>query len=108
MKKNKKQFSEEELAAYIDGALPQSRAMDLESSLTDDMLELIGVTRAAIEQIPQDNVVLFPEWGDIASRANPFSRHRNPLAMAGFLGNEEEDTETPSNDPESGPEEKEE
>lgn len=91
MKKDKKQISEEELAAYIDGRLSQTRSHDLESSLTDDTLELIGVTRAAIEEVPKENIVLFPRWSDLASTVNPFFRQRNPLAMAGFLGDEDEE-----------------
>ena len=52
----KKQFTEEELAAYIDGTLPEFRMHDLESSLTDDTLELIGVTRAALGMVAEDGV----------------------------------------------------
>lgn len=94
MEKDKKQISEEELAAYIDGRLSQTRSRDLESSLTDDTLELLGVSRAAIEEIHKENVVVFPRWSDLASTVNPFHRQRNPLAMAGFLGDEDEEAST--------------
>lgn len=93
MSMNKKPFSEEELAAYIDGTLPESRKRDVESSLTDDMLELIGVTKAALGKVPGDNVVPFPEWGSVKPSSHLFDRSQNPLAMAGFLGDDEsEDT----------------
>lgn len=94
MKKDKKQISDEELAAYIDGHLSKSRTHDLESSLTDDTLELIGVTRVAIEKIHEESIVIFPKWSDIASNINPFWRQRNPLAMAGFLGDEDDEEES--------------
>ncbi len=92
MKKDKKQITEEELASYIDGRLAKSRVRDLESSLTDDTLELIAVTRAAIEEVPSDNVVIFPKWNDIAASPHPFFRQLNPLAMAGFLGDEDDES----------------
>lgn len=91
MKKDKRQITDEELAAYIDGHLSRSRSRDIESSLTDDTLELIGVTRAAIEEIPEERTVIFPRWSDIAVASTPFFRQRNPLAMAGFLGDEAEE-----------------
>ena len=99
MKKDKKQISEEELAAYIDGRLSASRSAELESSLTDDTIELLGVTRAAIEKVPKDNVVIFPNWSDLTATSNPFFRQRNPLAMAGFLGDEDSD-DMATNEPE--------
>lgn len=101
MKKDKKQFSEEELAAYIDGRLSASRSADLESSLTDDTIELLGVTRAAIENVPKDNVVIFPKWSDLTASSNPFFRQRNPLAMAGFLGDDDNE-DMATNEPENG------
>lgn len=107
MKKDKKQFSEEELAAYIDGRLSASRSADLESSLTDDTIELLGVTRAAVEKVPKDNVVNFPKWTDLSASSNPFFRQRNPLAMAGFLGDEDnEDMATDEFEDERDSEEK--
>lgn len=105
MKKDKKQISEEELAAYIDGRLSASRSADLESSLTDDTIELMGVTRAAIEKVPKDNVVIFPKWSDLSASSNPFFRQRNPLAMAGFLGDEDNEdmaTDEAENEKDSG------
>ena len=95
MKKDKKQISEEELAAYIDGRLSLFRMQALESSFTDDTLELIGVTRAAVEEVREDNVISFPQWKDIAAAPHPFYPHRNPLAMAGFLGDGDEEEDTP-------------
>ena len=107
MKKDKKQISEEELAAYIDGRMSASRSAELESSLTDDTIELLGVTRAAIEKVPKDNVVIFPKWSDQTATSNPFFRHRNPLAMAGFLGDEDsDDMATDESEDENNAEEK--
>lgn len=107
MKKDKKQISEEDLAAYIDGSLFASRSTDLESSLTDDTIELLGVTRGAIEKVPKDNVVIFPKWSAITASSNPFLRQRNPLAMAGFLGDENnEDMATDESEYENNSEEK--
>lgn len=105
MKKDKNKISEEELAAYIDGRLSASRSTALESSLTDDTIELLGVTRAAVEKVPKDNVVLFPKWRDLSASSNPFFRQRNPLAMAGFLGDEDNEdmaTDESDNEKESG------
>lgn len=99
MKKGKKQISEEELAAYIDGRLSASRSADLESTLTDDTIELIGVTRAAIGKVPKDNVISFPKWNDISDTSHPFSRLRNPFAMAGFLGDEDDEEASAKPDP---------
>ena len=109
----KKEFTEEELAAYIDGTLSESRQKDLESSLTDDMLELIGVTRAALgmaaeeaegpvaDKADKGNVVTLPSWEDRKPSSNVFTGSwGNPLAMAGFLGDDEDDEEDdgPEND----------
>ena len=103
MKKDKKQITEEDLAAYIDGRLSASRSAELESSLTDDTIELLGVTRAAVEKVPKDNVVIFPKWSDLSASSNPFFRQRNPLAMAGFLGDEDnEDIATDEDEKDSG------
>ena len=100
----KKQFTEEELAAYIDGTLSESRMQDLESSLSDDTLELIGVTRAALgmsaenvkepvtEKTGKGNVVILPNWEDRKPSSNVFTgAWGNQIAMAGFLGDDEDD-----------------
>lgn len=105
MKKDSKQITDEELAAYIDGRLSVSRSTNLESSLTDDTIELLGVTRAAIEKVPKSNIITFPKWNDIDVSSIPFIRQGNPLAMAGFLGDEdnaEMATEESENEKESG------
>lgn len=105
MKKKKKQISEEELAAYIDGRLSASRSADLESSLTDDTIELLGVARAAIVKVPKDNVIFFPKWSDLSASSNPFFRQQSPFAMAGFLGDEDNEdmaTDESENDNDSG------
>lgn len=91
MKKKKIQITEEELAAYIDGRLSASRSAYLESSLTDDTIELLGVTRAAIEKVPKHTPVIFPKWNDISISSNAFYHQRNPFAMAGFLGDDDND-----------------
>ncbi len=36
-------------------------------------------------------MTIFPKWGDLTTTSNPFFRQRNPLAMAGFLGDEDSD-----------------
>ena len=104
MKKDKRQITDEELAAYIDGHLSRSRSRDIESSLTDDTMELIGITRAAIEEIPEGRTVIFPRWSKRAAAAHPFFRQRNPLAMAGFLGDELEEAANEVPDAEESPE----
>ena len=95
----KKQISEEQFAAYIDGRLSGDKAREIESSLTDDTLELIGVTRAAVKEVHSDNVISFPSWHDVASASNPFFGQRNPLAMAGFLGDDAEESEEEEDKP---------
>ena len=91
MKKDMKPITEEELAAYIDGSLSASRLADVEASLTDDRLELLGVTRAAVRKVPGDKGAHFPGWKDVPASSVPVFRLHNPLAMAGFLGDEEGD-----------------
>ena len=101
-----KQFTEEELAAYIDGTLPEFRMHDLESSLTDDTLELIGVTRAALGMVAEDgvepvteeaeksNVVRLPDWESRKPSSHVIIGNWNaPIAMAGFLGDDEDEDE---------------
>lgn len=103
-KKDMKPITEEELAAYIDGSLPASRRADIEASLTDDTIELLGVTRAALRKVPADEGTDFPGWKDVPASSVPAFRLHNPLAMAGFLGEEEDDdkaVDVPEN--ENGP-----
>ena len=54
-----------------------------------DTLEILNVSRRAIDEFPSDNVISLPSWNNVA--ANSIRPLYEPLAMAGFLGDSNAD-----------------
>ena len=82
-----KQFnkiSDEELAAYLEGMLSEKESARIDAAMDIDTLEILNVSRKAIDEFPSDNVITLPSWGNVpAASIRPMYE---PLAMAGFLG----------------------
>ena len=87
-----KQFnkiSDEELAAYLEGMLSEKESARIDAAIDIDTLEILNVSRKAIDEFPSDNVITLPSWGNIAAASiRPMYK---PLAMAGFLGDSNAD-----------------
>ena len=82
-------ITDEQLAAYIEGLASCSRQDLIEQNMDVDTLEVLGVSRKVLEEFADGNVIALPSWDDCACRdASP--RMYNPLAMCGFLGDNEE------------------
>lgn len=82
-----KQFnkiSDEELAAYLEGVLSEKESARIDAAMDIDTLEILNVSRKAIDEFPSDNVITLPSWGNVA--ATSIRPMYEPLAMAGFLG----------------------
>ncbi len=87
-----KQFnkiSDEELAAYLEGMLSDKESAKVEAAMDIDTLELLNVSRKAVDEFPSDNVISLPSWGNVAAAS--MRPMYEPLAMAGFLGNSNAD-----------------
>ena len=87
-----KQFnkiSDEELAAYLEGMLSENKSARIDAAMDVDTLEILSVSRKAIDEFPSDNVITLPSWGNVdAASIRPVYE---PLAMAGFLGDSNAD-----------------
>lgn len=77
------EISDEQLAAYLENILSTDEAADLERKMDADTLEVLGVSRRALQDTG------LPAW-DIADDEYPDTSVRH-YAMAGFLGDENED-----------------
>lgn len=87
-----KQFnkiSDEELAAYLEGMLSDKESAKVEAAMDIDTLELLNVSRKAVDEFPSDNVISLPSWGNVAAAS--MRPMYEPLAVAGFLGNSNAD-----------------
>ncbi len=87
-----KQFnkiSDEELAAYLEGMLSDKESAKVDAAMDIDTLEILNVSRKAIEEFPSDNVISLPSWGNVAAAS--IRPMYEPLAMAGFLGDSNAD-----------------
>lgn len=87
-----KQFnkiSDEELAAYIEGMLSEKESARIDANMDIDTLEILNVSRKAIDEFPSDNVITLPSWGNVAAAS--IRPMYEPLAMAGFLGDSNAD-----------------
>jgi hypothetical protein len=83
MKKINK-ISDEELAAYLEGMLSDKESAMVDAAMDIDTLEILNVSRRAIDEFPADNVISLPSWDNVAvASIRPMYE---PLAMAGFLG----------------------
>ena len=87
-----KQFnkiSDEELAAYLEGMLSDKESAMVDAAMDIDTLEILNVSRRAINEFPSENVISLPSWGNVsAASIRPMYE---PLAMAGFLGDSNAD-----------------
>lgn len=82
-----KQFNkipDEKLAAYLEGLLSDKETAVVDTAMDIDTLEILNVSRKALEEFPTDNVISLPSWENVAA-ASTRSMYE-PLAMAGFLG----------------------
>jgi hypothetical protein len=87
-----KQFnkiSDEELAAYIEGMLSEKESARIEANMDIDTLEILNVSRKAIDEFPSGNVITLPSWGNVAAAST--RPMYESLAMAGFLGDSNAD-----------------
>jgi len=87
-----KQFnkiSDEELAAYLEGMLSDNESAMVDVAMDVDTLEILNVSRKAMDEFPSDNVISLPSWGNVA--ATSIRPMYEPLAMAGFLGDSNTD-----------------
>ena len=82
-----KQFnkiSDEELAAYLEGKLSDKESAQVDATMDFDTFEVLNVARKAMGEFPTDNVFSLPSWDNVtATSVRPMYK---PLAMAGFLG----------------------
>ena len=87
-----KQFnkiSDEELAAYLEGMLSDKESAMVDAAMDIDTLEILNVSRRAIDEFPSENVISLPSWGNVS--AVSIRPMYEPLAMAGFLGDSNAD-----------------
>ncbi|WP_297908302.1 hypothetical protein [uncultured Parabacteroides sp.] len=87
-----KQFnkiSDEELAAYLEGMLSEKESARIDAAMDIDTLEILNVSRKAINEFPSDNVITLPSWGNVAAAS--IRPMYEPLVMAGFLGDSNAD-----------------
>ena len=82
-------ITDEQLAAYIEGLTSCGQQELVERNMDVDTLEVLGVSRKALEEFESSNVIALPTWDECAP-CDDSPRLYNPLAMCGFLGDEEE------------------
>ncbi len=82
-------ISDEELAAYLEGLLSDKDSALVDAAMDIDTLEILNVSRKALDEFQADNVISLPSWENIA--ATPIRPMYEPLAMAGFLGDSNAD-----------------
>lgn len=85
---NELKFTDEQLAAYIEHALPADECDSIDSAMDIDTLEVISASRKAVDSFVPDNIISLPSWNDISALNIP--QDSQPLAMCGFLGDEDE------------------
>lgn len=93
-------ISDEELAAYLEGMLSKENSARVDAAMDIDILEVLNVSRNALEEFPSDNIITLPSWDNVAAAS--IRPMYEPLAMAGFLGDcnseETEDEEVEEDD----------
>lgn len=77
-------ITDEQLAAFLEGRLPEKGREEVLAAMDVDTLEVLGVSRRALRQGQ------LPSWKD-ADGADVFRVVNRPLAMAGFLGDPDAD-----------------
>ena len=87
-----KQFnkiSDEQLAAYLEGMLSDRESAMVDDAMDIDTLEILNVSRKALDEFPTGNVISLPSWENVATVS--ILPMYEPLAMAGFLGDSNAD-----------------
>ena len=87
-----KQFnkiSDEELAAYLESMLSEKESARIDAAMDIDTLEILNVSRKALDEFSADNVISLPSWENVAAAST--RPMYEPLAMAGFLGDSNAD-----------------
>lgn len=87
-----KQFnkiSDEALAAYLEGMLSDKESTMVDAAMDVDTLEILNVSRKALDEFPTDNIISLPSWENVAAAS--IRPMYEPLAMAGFLGDSNAD-----------------
>lgn len=82
-------ISDEELAAYLEGMLSDKESAMVDAAMDIDTLEILNVSRKALDEFPADNVISLPSWNNVAAAS--IRPMYEPLAMAGFLGDSNAD-----------------
>ena len=82
-------ISDEELAAYLEGMLSDKESAMVDAALDIDTLEILNVSRKALDEFSADNVISLPSWENVAAAS--IRPMYEPLAMAGFLGDSNAD-----------------
>lgn len=92
-------ITDEKLAAYIDRTLTSLESRKLEESMDIDTMEVINVSKAALSEASKLRNRL-PRWSDIknALLQTDAENQLSSLAMAGFLGEKEEEEEAEQED----------
>ena len=55
-------ISDEELAAYLEGMLSEENSARVDAAMDIDTLEVLNVSRKALDEFPTDNVISLPSW----------------------------------------------
>lgn len=77
-------ISDEELATYLEGMLSDKETAMVDAAMDIDTLEILNVSRKALDEFPTDNVISLPSWENVATAS--IRPMYEPFAMAGFLG----------------------
>lgn len=88
---NTAMISDETLAAYIDGMLSKEMASRIEECMDIDTREVVNVTRTAIKQGGAGHRLRLPDWDSMRDHGMVCACPAAPMAMAGFLGDEQDD-----------------
>lgn len=94
-------ISDEELAAYLDGILPEQEIKRINNEMDVDTFEVLTVSRRAMNDFSSDKVIDLPSWENVSVRSTSFNPLTDTLAMAGFLGeinSDEDELEETEND----------
>ena len=61
----------------------------VDAAMDVDTLEILNVSRKALDEFPTDNIISLPSWENVAAAS--IRPMYEPLAMAGFLGDSNAD-----------------
>lgn len=84
-------ISDEELAAYLESMLSEKESVDINNAMDIDTLEVLSVSRQAMNEFQKGNVIELPSWKNISAASASIRPLYEPLAMAGFLGENNSD-----------------